>query len=335
VVMTTEITFRNMLNAEVISEEDRRPPRRLWGGVLDECHYMNDSSAATQSGKKSSSCPPAVQLVALSPRGQRRPSSTAGSNGCMAHTTGDEVITAAAAPGPSASAVPRGCSLLKTTRRRALHPNCGVAPLQTGERRKGKKFETTPAGAAPLPLRGGQMAERDMLRHLFHTSVPRRRLRPRRCATRRICLVSEAEPGGDRPPLDPSWRPRLRRWREGGHADALRRGLPSHQRRGACGLEGTESRNSSSRGLVQGGVCHRKPWRPASTCPRATHGDLGPLRTNRAGPRPLMGSEFPAEAPGPGRRGLDGAGYVVTVQEPFRRVRESRNAWHQPGLIRS
>jgi len=171
----------------------------------------------------------------------------------------------------------------------ACIPTARVWRAPKGERRKGKSSRPPQPEAAPLPFVVAQMAERDMLPAIYFI-FSRRACDKAVRDLGRICLVSEAEQAViDPAALTPSWRPRLRRCGRAATADALRRGDCLTPTPGCCrpGKELIEELFPA--GVGQGGVCHRNPGGPASTCRARTTVISAPRKRTEAGHRPLMG----------------------------------------------
>jgi len=152
-------------------------------------------------------------------------------------------------PWPSASAVARGCIPCSTTEKTGLHPNCKVLARSKRRAVARQEFEgTTPAEGPPpaLVLPSGRA------RHALRPSnfIFSRRACDKGGARPRPDLPgSEAEAGGDRPPLDAfvAATP-LGRWEGGPPPTRSGGGIASTPRRGADRPEGNLIRNSSSRG---------------------------------------------------------------------------------------
>jgi len=213
----------------------RRPPRRCGGRwVLDECHYMNDSQRGTSGRNRSISLP----NRRCSWWRSRPPWPNAASSPEL-DGSGDgprpTLVMSDHPPVPLASA--SECKGASPAQRREDGPaiatvKCGALK---GERRKGHEFETTPAGGRPS-LRGAPDGRaRHAARHLFHLqpAAPATRRAP---TSARICLVRRSDRCGDRTAgLTPFVAAiAMSAVREGGHADALRRGIASHAHAGCC-----------------------------------------------------------------------------------------------------
>jgi len=162
----------------------RDDPRRCGGGG-GSMSATNERSAARQSWERiGSSLPPAGSWWGrLS--GHRWPTPAAHRLDRAVAWPTTWLMRIRRCPGFSFWAVPRGFAswLNEQEKTGAASQQFKVWGAQKASVARAE-FETTPSRRPPPALRGGQMAERDMLRHLFHLQP---RLRTRRCATRPIC----------------------------------------------------------------------------------------------------------------------------------------------------
>jgi superfamily II RNA helicase len=318
VVMTTEI-FRNMLYAE-IDHLDDDPLADVEAVVLDECHYMNDSQRGTVWEESIIHCPSTIQLVALS--------ATVANAGQLtdwiARVHGPtQLVHSDFRPVPLAFSFcsAKGLHPLLNEEGNGLHPNAKVWRPPKGNRRKGPKLPRPPQpDPAPLPFVVAQLADRDMLPAIYFIFSRRgcdRGVRELGSA----CLVTPAEQARIRARLDAYVAATPEAVREGGHAEALLRGIASHH----AGV--LPAWKELVEGLFQQGlikvVFATETLAAGINMPARTTVISALSKRTERGHRPLMGSEFLQMAGRAGRRGLDSQGYVVTAQSRFEGVREA------------
>jgi len=316
VVMTTEI-FRNMLYAEVDRGDD--PLADVEAVVLDECHYMNDSQRGTVWEESIIHCPPPVQLVALSATVANAGQLTDWIERVHGPTT---LVLSDHRPVPLAFSFcsAKGLHPLLNEEGTGLHPNCKVWRAPKGDRRKGKSPKPPQPEAAPLPFVVAQLAERDMLPAIYFI-FSRRACDKAVRDLGRICLVNEQEQTVIRSRLDAFVAATPEAVRDGGHADALLRGIAAHHA-GVLPAWKELIEELFQQGLVKVVFATETLAAGINMPARTTVISALSKRTER-GHRPLMGSEFLQMAGRAGRRGLDVQGYVVTVQSRFEGVREA------------
>jgi superfamily II RNA helicase len=318
VVMTTEI-FRNMLYAE-IDHPDDDPLADVEAVVLDECHYMNDSQRGTVWEESIIHCPSMIQLVALSATVANAGQLTDWIDRVHGPT---RLVQSDFRPVPLAFSFcsAKGLHPLLNEAGTGLHPNCKVWRPPKGNKRKGPKTPRPPQPeAAPLPFVVAQMAERDMLPAIYF-------IFSRRGCDRGVrelgnaCLVNPEEQARIRERLDAFVAATPEAVREGGHAEALLRGIASHH----AGV--LPAWKELIEGLFQQGlikvVFATETLAAGINMPARTTVISALSKRTERGHRPLMGSEFLQMAGRAGRRGLDVQGYVVTVQSRFEGVREA------------
>ena len=318
VVMTTEI-FRNMLYAE-IDHPDDDPLADVEAVVLDECHYMNDSQRGTVWEESIIHCPSTIQLVALS--------ATVANAGQLtdwiARVHGPtQLVHSDFRPVPLAFSFcsAKGLHPLLNEEGNGLHPNAKVWRPPKGHRRRGPKLPRPPQPEpAPLPFVVAQLADRDMLPAIYFIFSRRgcdRGVRELGSA----CLVTPAEQARIRARLDAFVAATPEAVREGGHAEALLRGIASHH----AGV--LPAWKELVEGLFQQGlikvVFATETLAAGINMPARTTVISALSKRTERGHRPLMGSEFLQMAGRAGRRGLDSQGYVVTAQSRFEGVREA------------
>jgi len=318
VVMTTEI-FRNMLYAE-IDHPDDDPLIDVEAVVLDECHYMNDTQRGTVWEESIIHCPSTIQLVALSATVANAGQLTDWIERVHGPTS---LVHSDFRPVPLAFSFcsAKGLHPLLNDAGTGLHPNCKVWRPPSGSRRKGPKTPRPPQPeAAPLPFVVAQMAERDMLPAIYFIFSRRgcdRGVRELGSA----CLVTPQEQARIREQLDSFVAATPEAVREGGHAEALLRGIASHH----AGV--LPAWKELIEGLFQQGlikvVFATETLAAGINMPARTTVISALSKRTERGHRPLMGSEFLQMAGRAGRRGLDSQGYVVTVQSRFEGVREA------------
>jgi superfamily II RNA helicase len=318
VVMTTEI-FRNMLYAE-IDHPDDDPLADVEAVVLDECHYMNDTQRGTVWEESIIHCPPSIQLVALSATVANAGQLTDWIERVHGPT---QLVHSDFRPVPLAFSFcsAKGLHPLLNEEGTALHPNAKVWRAPKGNRRKGPKTPRPPQPEpAPLPFVVAQLAERDMLPAIYF-------IFSRRGCDRGVrelgnaCLVTPAEQARIRERLDAFVAATPEAVREGGHADALVRGIASHHA-GVLPAWKELIESLFQQGLIKVVFATETLAAGINMPARTTVISALSKRTER-GHRPLMGSEFLQMAGRAGRRGLDSQGYVVTVQSRFEGVREA------------
>ncbi len=316
VVMTTEI-FRNMLYAEVERGDD--PLADVEAVVLDECHYMNDSQRGTVWEESIIHCPPSVQLVALSATVANAGQLTDWIERVHGPT---RLVLSDFRPVPLefrfCSA--KGLHPLLNEERTGLHPNCKVWRAPKGSNRKGKSPRPPQPEAPPLAFVVAQMAERDMLPAIYFI-FSRRGCDKAMRDLGKICLVTEAEQARIRARLEAFVRATPEAVREGGHDEALLRGIAAHHA-GVLPAWKELIEELFQQGLVKVVFATETLAAGINMPARSTVISALSKRTER-GHRPLMGSEFLQMAGRAGRRGLDSQGYVVTVQSRFEGVREA------------
>jgi superfamily II RNA helicase len=318
VVMTTEI-FRNMLYAE-IDHPDDDPLIDVEAVVLDECHYMNDSQRGTVWEESIIHCPSTIQLVALSATVANAGQLTDWIDRVHGPT---QLVHSDFRPVPLAFSFcsAKGLHPLLNDEGTGLHPNCKVWRPPKGSKRKGPKTPRPPQPeAAPLPFVVAQMAERDMLPAIYFIFSRRGCDRGVRDLGN-VCLVSPEEQARIRDRLDAFVAATPDAVREGGHAEALLRGVASHH----AGV--LPAWKELIEGLFQQGlikvVFATETLAAGINMPARTTVISALSKRTERGHRPLMGSEFLQMAGRAGRRGLDSQGYVVTVQSRFEGVREA------------
>jgi len=318
VVMTTEI-FRNMLYAE-IDHPDDDPLADVEAVVLDECHYMNDTQRGTVWEESIIHCPPSIQLVALSATVANAGQLTDWIERVHGPT---QLVHSDFRPVPLAFSFcsAKGLHPLLNEEGTALHPNAKVWRAPKGNRRKGPKTPRPPQPEpAPLPFVVAQLAERDMLPAIYF-------IFSRRGCDRGVrelgnaCLVTPAEQARIRERLDAFVAATPEAVREGGHAEALLRGIASHHA-GVLPAWKELIESLFQQGLIKVVFATETLAAGINMPARTTVISALSKRTER-GHRPLMGSEFLQMAGRAGRRGLDSQGYVVTVQSRFEGVREA------------
>ncbi|MCP9839296.1 DEAD/DEAH box helicase [Synechococcus sp. J7-Johnson] len=316
VVMTTEI-FRNMLYAEVDRGDD--PLADVEAVVLDECHYMNDSQRGTVWEESIIHCPPPVQLVALSATVANAGQLTDWIERVHGPTT---LVMSDHRPVPLAFSFcsAKGLHPLLNEQGTGLHPNCKVWRAPKGDRRKGKSPKPPQPEAAPLPFVVAQMAERDMLPAIYFI-FSRRACDKAVRDLGRVCLVSEPEQARIVARLDAFVAATPEAVRDGGHAEALTRGIAAHHA-GVLPAWKELIEELFQQGLIKVVFATETLAAGINMPARTTVISALSKRTER-GHRPLMGSEFLQMAGRAGRRGLDVQGYVVTVQSRFEGVREA------------
>lgn len=317
VVMTTEI-FRNMLYAEADDHDD--PLENVEAVVLDECHYMNDSQRGTVWEESIIHCPPPIQLVALS--------ATVANAGQLTDWIGrvhgpTQLVLSDFRPVPLAFSFcsAKGLHPLLNDEGTGLHPNCKVWRAPKGSQRKGPKTAKPPQPEAPpLGFVVAQMAERDMLPAIYFI-FSRRGCDKGVRDLGKACLVNPEEQARIKVRLDAYIAATPEAVRDGGHADALLRGIAAHHA-GVLPAWKELIEELFQQGLIKVVFATETLAAGINMPARTTVISALSKRTER-GHRPLMGSEFLQMAGRAGRRGLDTQGYVVTVQSRFEGVREA------------
>jgi superfamily II RNA helicase len=318
VVMTTEI-FRNMLYAE-IDHPDQDPLADVEAVVLDECHYMNDSQRGTVWEESIIHCPPSVQLVALSATVANAGQLTDWIERVHGPT---RLVLSDHRPVPLAFSFcsAKGLHPLLNDEGTGLHPNCKVWRAPKGNKRKGPKTPKPPQPEAPpLGFVVAQMAERQMLPAIYFI-FSRRGCDKGVRDLGKVCLVTPDEQSRIQARLSVFVATTPEAVREGGHADALVRGIAAHHA-GVLPAWKELIEELFQQGLIKVVFATETLAAGINMPARTTVISALSKRTER-GHRPLMGSEFLQMAGRAGRRGLDTQGYVVTVQSRFEGVREA------------
>ena len=317
VVMTTEI-FRNMLYAEADDHDD--PLENVEAVVLDECHYMNDSQRGTVWEESIIHCPPPIQLVALSATVANAGQLTDWIDRVHGPT---QLVLSDFRPVPLAFSFcsAKGLHPLLNDEGTGLHPNCKVWRAPKGGQRKGPKTAKPPQPEAPpLGFVVAQMAERDMLPAIYFI-FSRRGCDKGVRDLGKACLVNPQEQARIKVRLDAYIATTPEAVRDGGHADALLRGIAAHHA-GVLPAWKELIEELFQQGLIKVVFATETLAAGINMPARTTVISALSKRTER-GHRPLMGSEFLQMAGRAGRRGLDTQGYVVTVQSRFEGVREA------------
>ena len=316
VVMTTEI-FRNMLYAEVERGDD--PLADVEAVVLDECHYMNDSQRGTVWEESIIHCPSSVQLVALSATVANAGQLTDWIDRVHGPT---RLVLSDFRPVPLdfSFCSAKGLHPLLNDERTGLHPNCKVWRAPKGSNRKGKSPRPPQPEPPPLAFVVAQMAERDMLPAIYFI-FSRRGCDKAMRDLGKICLVNPAEQARISTRLEAFVRATPEAVREGGHDEALLRGIAAHHA-GVLPAWKELIEELFQQGLIKVVFATETLAAGINMPARSTVISALSKRTER-GHRPLMGSEFLQMAGRAGRRGLDTQGYVVTVQSRFEGVREA------------
>ena len=317
VVMTTEI-FRNMLYAEADQGDD--PLADVEAVVLDECHYMNDSQRGTVWEESIIHCPPVVQLVALSATVANAGQLTDWIERVHGPT---RLVMSDFRPVPLAFSFcsAKGLHPLLNDEGTGLHPNCKVWRAPKGNKRKGPKTPKPPQPEAPpLGFVVAQMAEREMLPAIYFI-FSRRGCDKAVRDLGKVCLVTPEEQARIQARLEAFIASTPEAVRDGGHDDALLRGIAAHHA-GVLPAWKELIEELFQQGLVKVVFATETLAAGINMPARSTVISALSKRTER-GHRPLMGSEFLQMAGRAGRRGLDTQGYVVTVQSRFEGVREA------------
>ena len=137
----------------------------------------------------------------------------------------------------------------------------------------------------------------------------------------KVCLVTPQEQARIQERLDAFVAATPEAVRDGGHDDALLRGIAAHHA-GVLPAWKELIEELFQQGLVKVVFATETLAAGINMPARSTVISALSKRTER-GHRPLMGSEFLQMAGRAGRRGLDSQGYVVTVQSRFEGVREA------------
>lgn len=317
VVMTTEI-FRNMLYAEAEVGDD--PLADVEAVVLDECHYMNDSQRGTVWEESIIHCPPVVQLVALSATVANAGQLTDWIEAVHGPT---RLVMSDFRPVPLQFSFcsAKGLHPLLNDEGTGLHPNCKVWRAPKGRNRRGPKTPRPPQPEAPpLGFVVAQMAEREMLPAIYFI-FSRRGCDKAVRDLGKVCLVTPQEQARIQERLDAFVAATPEAVRDGGHDDALLRGIAAHHA-GVLPAWKELIEELFQQGLVKVVFATETLAAGINMPARSTVISALSKRTER-GHRPLMGSEFLQMAGRAGRRGLDSQGYVVTVQSRFEGVREA------------
>ena len=317
VVMTTEI-FRNMLYAEAEAGDD--PLADVEAVVLDECHYMNDSQRGTVWEESIIHCPPVVQLVALSATVANAGQLTDWIEAVHGPT---RLVMSDFRPVPLQFSFcsAKGLHPLLNDEGTGLHPNCKVWRAPKGRNRRGPKTPRPPQPEAPpLGFVVAQMAEREMLPAIYFIFSRRGCDKAVRDLCK-VCLVTPQEQARIQERLDAFVAATPEAVRDGGHDDALLRGIAAHHA-GVLPAWKELIEELFQQGLVKVVFATETLAAGINMPARSTVISALSKRTER-GHRPLMGSEFLQMAGRAGRRGLDSQGYVVTVQSRFEGVREA------------
>ena len=318
VVMTTEI-FRNMLYAEIDREADD-PLHDVEAVVLDECHYMNDSQRGTVWEESIIHCPPMIQLVALSATVANAGQLTDWIERVHGPT---RLVHSDYRPVPLSFSFcsAKGLHPLLNDQGTGLHPNCKVWRAPKGSQRKGPKTPRPPQPEAPpIGFVVAQMADRQMLPAIYFI-FSRRGCDKALRDLAKVCLVTPEEQARIRARLDIFVATTPEAVRDGGHADALLRGVAAHHA-GVLPAWKELIEELFQQALVKVVFATETLAAGINMPARTTVISSLSKRTER-GHRPLMGSEFLQMAGRAGRRGLDDQGYVVTVQSRFEGVREA------------
>jgi superfamily II RNA helicase len=165
-----------------------------------------------------------------------------------------------------------------------------------------------------------QMAERDMLPAIYFIFSRRGCDKGVRDLSK-ACLVNPQEQARIKARLDAYIAATPEAVRDGGHADALLRGIAAHHA-GVLPAWKELIEELFQQGLIKVVFATETLAAGINMPARTTVISALSKRTER-GHRPLMGSEFLQMAGRAGRRGLDTQGYVVTVQSRFEGVREA------------
>jgi superfamily II RNA helicase len=190
-----------------------------------------------------------------------------------------------------------------------------------GGQRKGPKTAKPPQPEAPpLGFVVAQMAERDMLPAIYFI-FSRRGCDKGVRDLGKACLVNPEEQARIKVRLDAYIAATPEAVRDGGHADALLRGIAAHHA-GVLPAWKELIEELFQQGLIKVVFATETLAAGINMPARTTVISALSKRTER-GHRPLMGSEFLQMAGRAGRRGLDTQGYVVTVQSRFEGVREA------------
>jgi len=287
--------------------------------VLDECHYMNDSQRGTVWEESIIHCPSSVQLVALSATVANAGQLTDWIDRVHGPT---RLVLSDFRPVPLdfSFCSAKGLHPLLNDERTGLHPNCKVWRAPKGSNRKGKSPRPPQPEPPPLAFVVAQMAERDMLPAIYFI-FSRRGCDKAMRDLGKICLVNPAEQARISTRLEAFVRATPEAVREGGHDEALLRGIAAHHA-GVLPAWKELIEELFQQGLIKVVFATETLAAGINMPARSTVISALSKRTER-GHRPLMGSEFLQMAGRAGRRGLDTQGYVVTVQSRFEGVREA------------
>jgi superfamily II RNA helicase len=288
--------------------------------VLDECHYMNDSQRGTVWEESIIHCPPVVQLVALSATVANAGQLTDWIERVHGPTT---LVMSDYRPVPLQFSFcsAKGLHPLLNDEGTGLHPNCKLWRAPKGGKRKGPKTPKPPQPEAPpLSFVVAQMAEREMLPAIYFI-FSRRGCDKAVRDLGKVCLVTPEEQARIAARLDAFVAATPEAVRDGGHDEALLRGIAAHHA-GVLPAWKELIEELFQQGLVKVVFATETLAAGINMPARSTVISALSKRTER-GHRPLMGSEFLQMAGRAGRRGLDTQGYVVTVQSRFEGVREA------------
>jgi superfamily II RNA helicase len=286
VVMTTEI-FRNMLYAEADLGDD--PLEDVEAVVLDECHYMNDSQRGTVWEESIIHCPPVVQLVALSATVANAGQLTDWIERVHGPT---QLVMSDFRPVPLAFSFcsAKGLHPLLNDEGTGLHPNCKVWRAPKGNKRKGPKTPKPPQPEAPpLGFVVAQMAEREMLPAIYFI-FSRRGCDKAVRDLGKVCLVTPEEQARIAARLEAFIAATPEAVRDGGHDDALLRGIAAHHA-GVLPAWKELIEELFQQGLVKVVFATETLAAGINMPARSTVISALSKRTER-GHRPLMGSEF-------------------------------------------
>ena len=201
-----------------------------------------------------------------------------------------------------------------------LHPNCKVWRAPKGHQRKGKTPKPPQPEAPSLGFVVAQLAERQMLPAIVFL-FSRRGCDKAVRDLAKASLVNEAEAARLLQRVEAFAENSPEAVRDGGHADALLRGVAAHHA-GVLPAWKELIEELFQEGLVKV-VFATETLAAGINMPARTTVISALSKRTENGHRPLMASEFLQMAGRAGRRGLDVQGYVVTVQSRFEGVREA------------
>ncbi len=308
-VMTTEI-FRNMLYGTPIGEVGTSLVG-VEAVVLDECHYMNDRQRGTVWEESIIYCPPDIQLVALSATVANSDQLTDWLNHVHGAT---ELIYSDFRPVPLQVYFgnPKGLFPLLDESKTQL--NQRLKPKHKGGKMKGGRPES-PSITYIL----SELDQRDMLPAIYF-------IFSRRGCDRAVeemgefSLVNPKEAAELKTRIDEF----LRRNPDAGRAgqiEPLYRGIAAHHAGILPAWKGFVE-ELFQMGLVKVVFATETLAAGINMPARTTVISTLSKRTDR-GHRLLTASEFLQMAGRAGRRGMDAAGYVVTLQTPFEGAKEA------------